>query len=333
MDTGVYIGSNIYPLLSSGFTKAVIDLSGIPGINPAALSVTSFNNYWLKDHEAPDNHPIYSGASGIYAANPTQFISHLDDQFYTYTFRSRLSPGDRQPYVMGAFNTNGSSKRKYTEADLYGFHDIMGYAYNMATFSTANPNIYFSNTAPFSQKMAGYSFNFNNYGYFTETVTADYSLTNDTGAYIDIYLDSMTDIVDADADNIIIDTASLINYRGCGNGGNNHNALTWLIPGKALRYTPRQNFYGKAQFGFSVKDTIEKGSYVVVTIDVAKGTNVGCFPATNMVCKWRHRIFRTNLTQQGQACVKENGKVLILATAILTSFTAISGLHCVLTML
>ncbi len=255
------------PLLVGGF--------GNKSINPTLLSSNNAlisKDFWITPNAAPDNHPVYSG----YYVYPNSFaegsiLSHLDDQMLTYTVRSRVSPGDIEDYVMGPFAASGMYRRVLRDIEINTLGRL-GYTINPAISTTPK----YLNHPPYSKRMAGYT-NFNS-KVFSETVLADYTLLN-SGATPSVVINLSTiqasalDLVDADGDAISVEPNSLLNIRGCGSGGNNHLGLTLSSNNRIITYTPRPNFFGRAQFGFRLFDGKEAGSYIIYTIDVQKGTN------------------------------------------------------------
>ncbi|MBK8703283.1 MAG: hypothetical protein IPN33_06425 [Saprospiraceae bacterium] len=76
----------------------------------------------------------------------------------------------------------------------------------------------------------------------------------------------------------------MTNIRGWETAANNnYNQLDFVD--QTITYTPRPNFYGRAQFGFKLFDGKEAGSYHIYTIDVLRGTNnlAGCAPGSNLI--------------------------------------------------
>lgn len=283
IDWSLRVGNNTYPL---SLNKLLSGTISSPTLNPtdATTIFRNNNNYWLNDSAAPKNQPVYSGGSHFGGA-PNSYLSHLDDRQLSYTFRQRISPGDQQNYVMGPFALAGARRREFSKGEIQGFVDIMGYKMNHV-FDSLYPEVYHNHT-PFSERMAGYSIAGGEYGYFTETVTPDYTITNNapsTSVTVSVTSAMLADIDPGDSANITIDSITIANLRGCGSGDNNHNLLTLSPDHKSLIYTPRSNFYGLAQMGFNITDGKERGSYVVITVNVLKGTNVSCVPGENMVC-------------------------------------------------
>jgi uncharacterized protein YjdB len=284
LDWSFYVGNNSYPLSLTKFLAPPVTSPTLDTTNPLFYSN---NNYWINDSAAPRNHPMYSGTYGG-GGLIQSFLSHLEDQPYTYTLRERISPGDQQEYVMGPFILAGTLRRTYSKGELQSFVDILGYKL-LSSYTGLNPNIY-PNHLPFSKKMANYGITQSNYGFFTETVTPDATLTNNVGATYTMSIPAMVaggDITDADPSdigNLYIDTTTLVNFRGCGIGGNNHLRLSVSSDSKHITFTPRPNFYGRAQWGFNITDGKERGSFVVMTVDVLKGNNVSCVAGSNMVC-------------------------------------------------
>jgi len=284
LDWSLCVGNNSYPL---ALTKVLSGTTTTPVLDTTVAAFKSNNNYWINDSAAPNNHPVYSG--GYPSAVPPSFLSHMDDQLGSYTERERISPGDAQNYVMAPGIYPGVTHRTYTKGELQNLVNVLGYRLN-SSYVSANPYIY-SNHAPYSRKMGHYSILFgNNYGLFTEEVPYDDTLTNNIGSSITINIDTLIargDVTDSDAAdvaNLYFDSTTLVNFRGCGSGGNNHVLLHVSSDAKTITYTPRANFYGKTQLGVNISDGKEDGSFEVITIEVYKGTNVSAAPGTNMVC-------------------------------------------------
>lgn len=283
LDWSYYVSPNTYPLT---LTKLLTGTTAFPILNSADPDYQCNNNYWLNDSAAPDNHPVYSGGypSGVVHS----YLSHLDDQQANYTIRERISPGDQQDYIMGPFGLYGVPRRTYAKGEIHGLVDALGFTL-LHSFDSTNPNVY-HNHVPFSKKMANYGITIANYGYFTETVAADDTMTNNTGSSRTYYIDTLvargdlTDEDTADIPHLYIDTNTIVNFRGCGIGGNNHLALSVSADAKSITYTPRGNFYGRAQWGYNIADGKNDGSFVVMTVEVYKGTNDSCPIATNMIC-------------------------------------------------
>ncbi len=287
---GTTIKNPIFPINSTNFASLILSGNNVNSYTP--------NNYYLSglDNKAANTIPVYSGT---YAGNSWfqlgigspvltgSFISHIDDQVGSYTYKGRFCPGNRKEYVMGPFISNGIMRRNYTKDEIEVFTNTLGYNLNTNNPNPLFSNIILSNTPPYCSKMGSNTFG-TIYGNdlstrsnkisawmfeIGEKIPADAQLVNDFGAYLDFDISKDATIIDADGDPISINVNSIINFRGCGNGGNNHNQLT-LINNHTIRYTPRANFYGRAQFGFTLNDSKEDGSFVIYTIDVTKGTNV-----------------------------------------------------------
>lgn len=189
----------------------------------------------------------------------------------------RFGSGNVQPYVMGEWIGEGLMYRRYTKEELIVGNTILGLNFNAPTFaSTSASAFYYANKRPYCSK--NFDFRYNNGFikeiYYFDTVAADFILTNNISSSLVINLSADTSLHDDDGDMLSVVPESIINYRGCGEGGNNHNSITLSNSNRTITYTPRHNFYGRAQFGFTVSDGQEEGTFVLYTIDVAKGTNV-----------------------------------------------------------
>ena len=287
LPTGQYSGTddNIYATFSGTPFKLIT--SGV--LNNYAAD----NNYWMGNQPAPKCHPVYGGWNmGWTYVSPGSFAAHLDDQIGSYTRRWRISPGNYQDYVMGPFGMKGVMRRDYSEGDLQVFNQTLGYSFTPSFAAAIAPT--YTNLAPYSTRMAGYT----NYAQdatstFPDCMPADFPvLVNDLGASLTYYFANDPSISDANGDAVYAKPGTIINYRGCGNsagsnGGNNHDQVTPITNGSGniigFTYTPRPNFFGRAQLGLSLWDGKETGSYVMYTIDVAKGTNVNYPSGSNLV--------------------------------------------------
>lgn len=217
-----------------------------------------------------------------YGTNSFTGISEFSHLIAGNTYYSRITPGDEYAPVMAKLLLEGQNIHYYTKQELLHWRDVVGLPIN-TSYVTANFNL-FNNRLPWSSKMISDAYNF---GYdeqlFADTVTADFTLQNNTGATLSISLASDATLHDDDGDALSVAAGTLVNLRGCGSGGNNHNQLSLSPDGKTITFTPRHNFYGRAQFGFNLWDGKEKGAFVIYTIDVTKGTNVAVTKGDNMV--------------------------------------------------
>ncbi|MGC4056642.1 MAG: hypothetical protein QM743_00760 [Chitinophagaceae bacterium] len=211
-------------------------------------------------------------------------LSHLDDSRNSYHRKQRCSPGDNMDYVMGAFGIKGVTRRVYSKAELQGFTDILGYTLT----SGISTGITKTNHLSWSSKMSSVTYDaIYNEDYeftgFPDKIPADTILTNDSGAKWVIRLSADTSLHDADGDTIRVYPGSLVNFRGAGNGGNNHVQLTLSADGRTITYIPRHNFAGRCQFGYNIWDGKEKGAFVLHTVDVGRGNNVFAAKGENYV--------------------------------------------------
>jgi hypothetical protein len=261
--------------------KLVTGTAATPQINPIfATDATALDAIWTSPNAPPKNDPVYSGSKSFvngfgWSFAAKSILSHLDEQMWSYSKRARVSPGDVQDYVMGPFGVKGILRRNFTDTEINKLLDL-GYVINPGYTGTT-----LANFPPYSIKMAGYNSIFNDD--FPDAIPADYTITNSGSVSLTINLATDPMLMDPEGDPISVFPGSLTNIRGCGNGGNNHNQLT--VSGQTITYTPRPDFYGRAQFGFKLFDGKEAGSYQFYTIDVLRGTNnlAGCPPGSNLI--------------------------------------------------
>ncbi|MFM2226597.1 MAG: hypothetical protein RJA07_2799 [Bacteroidota bacterium] len=298
LDTSMRWG-NPNPTTTS-FKRLVVNTNGTYVVNNtigfnSGTTIYQGDSVWINRFKSPANHSVFAGMLNDYGTTtPTginaSWFSHLNDQRNSYNFRERVSPGERQEYVMAPNVIQGVERRLYTEGEVRTLLSL-GYNFNTTTGSYGNAHSWIpTNLPPFSQKMANYVFtqkinttNFYYSSFFPELVQADHTITNNVGSSYTYNVSTDASITDKNGDAITIMPTSIINIRGCGNGANNHNQLTLSANGQSITYTPKANFYGRAQFAFNVWDGKEKGSYILYTIDVKKGTNVSCAVGSNIV--------------------------------------------------
>ncbi len=275
LDTSLWAGT-VSPTSGPATRMIINPATTTPGLNPSRPAVSE--NYWMNFSAAPENHPVYSGDYKG-GGSESSFLMHLDAQLLQYANRGRISPGDAMPYVMGANMFMGVLRRVYTKEEIQFMYKTLHYP---LVANASNLNMVY-NHIPYCARMAGYSIS----DYYTtnpETLTPDVTITNDVGVQpvtIDVN-DSRWGFTDADHDSIFVYPGSLSNLRGCGINGNNHNMLSFPNA-HTIVFHPKPNFYGKAQFCFNLWDRKDKGSFVVMTIEVKRGSNVSNPLFTNMV--------------------------------------------------
>lgn len=246
------------------------------------LYAPSARNFWINNKREPENFPVYMSSDYFFYTDWATNFSHLDDQQMTYADLQRVSPGDCQEYVMSPFSRDGVSRRVYTKAEIITLKDLFTYTLNATLSSSATV----TNHTPWSSKMSSVLYS----GYFTgsavkiyhEKIPADTILTNDTGAVWTFLLSSDTTLKDVDGDVLSVYPNSLVNFRGCGTG-NDHSQINVSSDGRTITYTPKQNFVGRAQFGFNLYDGHEKGGFVLYTVDVYRGNKVSAKPGEELV--------------------------------------------------
>lgn len=279
LDWEMYKGD---PLNSGSMQKLILGTYNSPYLNPDIVGTSIFNSdVWLSNHPAPDNHPISSGVNFTNDTPDTmQSLAHLDESRYVYTMRSRFSPGYIDEYVMGPIAVTGHRRRKFSDAEINLFV-AMGYPLTLS-YSASNHTLF--NVPPYSKKTAGYSdADFRINSNLTDDVPIDFTVVNNGTDKVTIVLANDATLVDLDGDQIFVTDSTLTNIRGCGNGGNNHNQLQIINNGRAIVFTPRANYYGRAQFGFRATDGKEIGSWHIYTIDVTRGSNVNFPIGSNII--------------------------------------------------
>lgn len=237
--------------------------------------------YLLNDKNPPYNRFVYFGD---YAPFPpfglrTEFSHLIAADYNTIT---RITPGDTYNPVMGLPILQGVMSREYTTVELLHFRDVIGLRLNPA-FSATHTAV-LGNHTPWSSRMNSDAYNFSYRSRdFAEKVAADYTLVNDIGSAVVIDLNTDPTLHDDDGDQLSVMPGTLVNFRGCSEGGNNHARLSLNSSSTTITYRPRHNFYGRASFGFNLWDGKEKGAFVIYTIEVSPGTNVFVPSGTNMI--------------------------------------------------
>jgi hypothetical protein len=293
-------------LTATGLQKFIIgdiNLNNVE-INQIYLNTPLNDNmFWSSGNNAPNNIPIYSGAYLVSdQGNPPSFLSHIDDQRYSYNIRARNAPGFEDDYVMGPFTFFGLKRRNFTDSEIKIFTE-MGYLLN-STF--ANPNL--NNLPPYSIKLGNetsYNLpgNFPNV-FYVENVANDALIQNNINTTFVYNLWEDSQIMDPEGQILTVADGSLTNIRGCGNGENN-NAQLYLSPDKrTVTFTPRANFIGRAQFAFKLYDGAKVGSWHFVTIDVETGTNVNFPFGSNLLingnCEEGSEVRRTTIADNSK---------------------------------
>ncbi len=270
----------VFPSVS--LNKLIVGPANNPSVNPLyANDVTALRNLdiWMNDQAPPNNVASFSDRLQLNSDLVPSLLQHIAFTGFRYVWQSRYSPGYKENYVMGPSVLDGQMRNDYSKGELSILHSL-GYNYT-SSFQTANAVI-LANHTPYASKLPSKTWDETSV-YFNDTIHHDYTMTNDVGSSLPIHLYNDPTLTDADGDHIYILDSTLVNIMGCGNGNNNHAQLTISDSGKTITFTPRAHFYGRAQFCFNIWDKKEKGSYMVYTIDVAKGTNVLSTPGTNIV--------------------------------------------------
>ena len=206
------------------------------------------------------------------------FLSHFDRSTSAFNIKSHMAPGFSPRYVMNfGFDIRGAKRLELTIQEIRGLQDL-GYILDAGFLSGAGSFVN-SNTPPFTDDWTGEPEQDIPFHLHADTDPPDFVVSNDCSA-LNIELWSRPELHDAEADPIRVLPGSLFNIRGCGNGGNNHDQITVtsVANGDLLSFTPRQDFVGRAQFGFQLWDGKESGDLVFYTIDVNPGGCLLCDP-------------------------------------------------------
>ena len=293
----LFLYYNSAPNAPTGTFTKIVNSSPI-GINPAMLALSMplrTSQIWLYNNGAPLNQPVYSGDQNAYGhplsstAVNHSYLSHMNDNFASFTYNAQYSPGYQPGYLMSPSGTWELEKREWTLPELRVLSQF-GYSFNYpfnSSFSNSgtvtssvinNTPAFRNNYNKVTEFIAAGSIPGNSYegSDFPETATvANFIITTNnntpgspTATQLVINLSSDASLKDNEGNAISVIPTSLFNIRGCGSGGNNHTCLTLSNSNQTITYTPRPGFSGRAQFGFYLTDGIERGAFKVYTIDV-----------------------------------------------------------------
>jgi hypothetical protein len=258
----------------TGFDKMVdrILYSGNGGINPALpanmfTTWTTWNEVYTQNTAFVNktNQPVTSRPGGFM---PGTTLSHLDQDYIT---RTSVSPAFSPNYIMNGFLNTATFKNVFTKEELRIFQ-VLGYTIN--TVAVTN----YTNSPP---NLTGNVVNPSFVTYPSAPVPAGnnnllISTSNCNNVVINLASNSITNgsathplgIYDINSNSISVFNGQLFNLRGCSSGGNNNNQLAINPGNNIITFTPRANFTGRAQFAFHLFDGMDRGAYIVITIDV-----------------------------------------------------------------
>lgn len=291
----LYYGDAKTPSTFTG--KKLVTISP-PAVNAAVNSNADplrSNKIWMNSSGIPLNHPAYSGdflnyySTAVQPFAPESLLSHLNDNFNSFTGMAQFSPGFQPNYVMGPGIATEQLKRQWTNFELRALLTI-GYQLNPAfaastslslNNSTTNQNLLSNNIPPRRSTpvqvtvIAAWDMTTMPWAEtipVTTTIAVNNNLTLNGPSQAIINVSSLG-ADDNFGDTVRVLPNSLFNIRGTGSsvpvfGGNNHNQLSVNAAGTQVTFTPRPGFRGRAQFGFYLSDGKEKGSFVVATVNV-----------------------------------------------------------------
>lgn len=268
-----------------------------PAINgglPGTADLRTPGLVWMQGNSQFDpannqNYPVFASLPYSGGTVPPGSSSHIGDYQTGFQDAGIQAPGFVPNYVMAPSFWSNQLKQTYTLQELRALN-TMGYQFlpaflasNSINGTTPNGAV-IPNRHPYTTKTIFTANWLNNAPYINAEIDdvaytpADASITNCAGQQAVFNLSADASIHDADGDPIKVYPGSLYNIRGCGDGtGNNHNQLNVVsLPGgDVITFTPRPGFIGRAQFGFHLYDGLQKGAYMIYTIDVT-----GCAPCS-----------------------------------------------------
>jgi hypothetical protein len=255
--------------------------SGLPS-NP--LTTRKLWVYGQQENHASLNQNLASFSHNAYfmGSGPPNTSSHLADFQSSFPDHEMFAPGFSQDYVMGPMFDRNQLKQNWTVQEMRMLN-TMGFQFQPA-YIAANPFLT-GNRQPYStRKHYDEMWSYAPPMFLAEIDDNTYTVRDTVITNCDsisFNLTTFPGMFDADGDPIRVYPGSLYNIRGTSKNGINHNCLTVTSTGSGdvIKYKPRANFIGRAQFGFNLYDGKEKGDFIVITIDVTS-----CMPcATNMV--------------------------------------------------
>ncbi len=290
----------LYYNSGAGFLK-LFDITSFPpnGVNPSLpLNAGADNNVWLTDSDLinKQNQPINSDSP----YNAGTSLSHLDDRYHLNLTvsglgRTDISPGYSPNYLMNGSINSHQKKREFTLQEVL-ILQTMGYTINPTFPGLSN----ISNNTPYHQGVLITPNDMGATSYFNSTPASGLSdltinTTNGNPVTLNLTTGIMTNgsasqalnFTDLDGDVITVYEPNpgwkgLYNIRGCGSG-NNEDQLTINANRDIITFTPRNNFIGRAQFAFHLYDGKQRGDYIVITVDVTKGTTFLNTPSDELV--------------------------------------------------
>ena len=264
-----------YGNITSGVLKQLVDTT-TNNFNLLPNGCLRQNKLWFYNDLA---HSIINNQNSCLSyvnsnSDITNTISHFGNYQEVFFRKAYLSPGLQPEYIMGESFAIAQRLNYYTPQEIRALRNM---GFNFTTnFVAINSNL-INNHHPFTIK------NMLSDLWYTQApfpatdmldnatgfVPADIVISNCDSVIFNLSIDA--DIIDIDSGDVIrIYPGSLYNIRGCGIGGNNHNCLTVFSTstGDYIKFKPRPDFIGRAQFGFNLFDEKERGAFMVYTIDV-----------------------------------------------------------------
>lgn len=289
----------LYYKTATGFLKLfdITSFSATNGVNPLLppMNAMTTEKIWISNSPLlnKQNLPIFSRLYNAFL-NPSPNLNHFDD---LYLGRDVISPGYSPNYVMNASINTHQKKREFTLQEVSALQTL-GYAINPTFPELANianktpyhqgqlinPNI--SLSGPNSYINATPASGLSDLTISTENGTP-VTLNLTTGVLTNGTISQNVNFIDEDGDAITVYEPNpgwkgLYNLRGCGSG-NNADQLQINASRDVITFTPRNNFIGRAQYGFHLYDGIQRGDYVIITIDVTKGPTFLNTPSDELV--------------------------------------------------
>jgi hypothetical protein len=326
-----YDNNGFNNIATANYTKLIGNNNGIPvpATNLPQNCLVN-GNIWLYGNIPINqgNEPIYSGRHfhpppGDNLFTNGSFLSHIDGINYGYYDRGHAAKGFMPNYVMYQNVSQSEYRREFTKEELNILQTI-GYnlSPNFLSSNSLNPpgsipnSLILNNRSPRTTKAVIPNLDHPEYLFYPDfgLVTglsapniADVSIsTSQTHTFV---LNNDPQLIDADGDHLSIYPGSLFNIRGCGISSNDQACLSVNPAGNQIIYTPRPDFFGRAQFGFNLYDGKQKGAFVVYTIDVTKGNNF--IAPANMVLNPQYELgteIKTTLHPNVENSLLKNGK-------------------------
>ncbi|MEO6831540.1 MAG: T9SS type A sorting domain-containing protein [Chitinophagaceae bacterium] len=254
---------NADPLSTTKTNQPMLDIGDVaPAVNPSYNHLT--NNYFERSWEAPGMAVPYvmdwalrpGYAIHTYSLEELKVMQTLGLTPNT-TYADWANVPNKPPYILGGVLDRTNAVITNTASPNYSANGHLvqaipgGNADLVTSTSSCHPVIIDLNALTTSQPGRG-------------TMTGwNLSTAGATIQPLHLYEDDASQ-------SISVYQGKLWPITGCSNDMGTATTAPLSLNGNTITFTPRPNFIGRARFGFHLYDGIERGAFVVITIDVQK---------------------------------------------------------------